>query len=217
MVKTLAQRCYVMSKKMLTSVMCYEITTESTRSTEDLTMMAITGLGLAKVQTQKIEAGHTYYIGASDSPKLLLVLAMDEKRVTVVNPWGETMKSYTLDRRSTEDLAARGGKVWTDRLACAMRSSDPFLEGIKVHAAAHGTPAKPRDFDIYAVSLRPVSGKWDNDQNWRAAEEYGNVGGCTATELLDVTRVRGSGLARLMTDERFVVVKVELVEECPRA
>jgi hypothetical protein len=202
---------------MLTLVSSYEINTESTRSTEDLTMIAITGLGLAKMQSQKIEAGHTYYIGASDSPKFVLVLSVEETKIRVVCPHGETMRSYAISRREAEDLAARGGKVWADRLAYAMRSSDPFLEGIKVHAAAHGAPAKPRDFDIYAVSLRPVSGKWDSNANWRAAEEYGNVGGCIATELLDVTRVRGSELARLMVDERFTVVKVELVEECPRA
>lgn len=174
-------------------------------------------LGLAKMQSQKIEAGRAYYVGASDSPRLLLVLAVDEKRVTVVNPHGETMKSYTLDRRSTEDLAARGGEVWRDRAELTRKAGAPYVAQLDRQAALHGAPAKPRDFDIYTVSLRPVSGKWDSNENWRAAEEYGNVGGRIATELLNVMRVRGSELAKLMTDERFIVVKLELVEECARS
>lgn len=183
--------------------------------------MNTTTFGFAK--TQKLEAGRTYFIGASDSPNLLLVLAVDEKRVTVANPHGETMKSYTLDRRSTEDLAARGGEVWRDRADTAQRQSNAGLMGeeyakaSQAHAALHGAPASPRDFDGYTVSLRPVSGKWDSDANWRAAEEYGNTSGCIATELLDVTRVRGADLSKLMADERFVVVKLELTEECARS
>lgn len=181
-------------------------------------MMAITGLGLTKVQTQKLEVGHTYFVGASSDPKLVLILALDESTVTMTNPFGETMQSYKCERKSTESLAARGGKTWADSLKRASRPGNEICsEAVARRASLHGAPAKPRDFDVYAVSLRPVSGKWDSDANWRAAEEYGNVGGDIATELLDVTRVRGSELARLMADERFVVVKLELTEECARS
>lgn len=114
--------------------------------------MNTTTLALAKMQSQKIEAGHTYFIGASDSPKLLLVLAVDERRVVVVNPHGETMKSYGLDRREAELLAARGERTM---LAKAERMAGLYAQHGRAQAALHGAPAKPRDFDLYSVSLRP--------------------------------------------------------------
>ena len=128
------------------------------------------------------------------------------------------MKSYKCERKSTEDLAARGGKSWADSLKRASRPGNEICsEAVARRAALHGAPARPRDFDVYTTSLRPVSGKWDSNENWYAAEEYGNVGGHVATELLNVTRLRGSDLVKLMTDERFVVVKLELTEECARS
>ena len=166
----------------------------------------------SRIRAEEIKANHTYFCGSSSSPSLVIVLSVDDRRVTVANPHGETMKRYALDRTSANMSIAKGGRTMREQ---AERSPDN--EGLAARSALHGAPVTPRDWDIYHVSVRPVSGEWDSNENWRAAEEFGNVGGHVATQLLSIDRCRGASLAELVTDNRFVVVSMALVEECGRS
>jgi hypothetical protein len=153
-------------------------------------------------------------MGSSSVPSLALVLAADDQRVTVVKIHGENMNSYTLDRASANIAIRRGGQTMREQ---AERVAGLYAVHGRERAALHGSPSNPRDWDIYHVKVRPVSGEWDSNENWRAAEKYGNVGGSVTSKLLEIDRCRGASLAELVTDKRFMVVSVKLVEECARS
>jgi hypothetical protein len=161
--------------------------------------------------TQDIKANHSYFMGSSSSPKFTIVLSVDEHAVTVVEPYGETMKRFRLDRKSAMMSAAKGGRTVAEQ---ASKTPEPFKADALARAALHGASANPRNWNLYEATLRPVSGEWDSTENWRAAQNYGNTSGDCVKKLLDVTRVQGSRLKTLVSDENFVVVSIVLSEEC---
>ena len=166
------------------------------------------------MDTNEIKVGHGYYMGASSSPDYVLVLSVDERRARVVKPYGQNA-SYGIELGSLISLVRRAHKTMTDHAA---NITDPStLEAFSERFARHGAPSTPADFDRYHVTVKPVAGVWDSLENWRAAEEHGNVGGDIESELLEIETRGEMGLDKIKADPRFVVVSVKMTEECPRS
>ena len=165
-------------------------------------MYAITGNGLENAKRYTVTAGHVYYLGASDMPERIHVLAVTPDRIVYAKTFRGTKTS--IDRRSGEDLIARGCATVARRYAA-------YPDVVK----AIGAYADPAAFDRYTVNVRPVSGAWDHGDSWRAAEEYGNVGGCLTTMTLEI-ECDGAAFSRLLDDARFTVVKDVCTHTHPR-
>lgn len=174
-------------------------------------MYSIGSNGLQNVKKFDLTVGCTYYMGASSSPDLVHVLAVDKYRVTYARTYKGVARSD--DRRMIEDLIATGCATILQRALCNDASTPAYVvEGQKIYASRIGASCPSSDFDHHTVVVRPVNGTIE--QNWSAAEEYGGVGGID--DNLEIA-CQGKALNDLRKDLRFVIVSEKCTHRAPIA
>lgn len=171
-------------------------------------MFVIGAGGLSPVETGKMTMmpGVMYPMGASSSPKMILMTKVDDKFLHYKDyPWTKGTKEMRIDRRVGEHLILQGTKTWLsgpypkyqpDR-AKSLRSMLGGGKGKKENVA---------DFEQVTMLVKPVA----SGDLWRAAEEYGNVAGITDPKTgVEHYEIMGTArdLKKLKKDKRFAVVK----------
>jgi hypothetical protein len=163
-------------------------------------MYSIGASGLTPVQKFDVKVGCTYYLGASSSPDLVHILDITPSRITYARTYKGEARAE--DRRIVEDLIARGCATITAR-GKALGANAPAwqIAGQKAYESRIGAAVTSWHFDRHTVLVKPTSGSCD--ANWRAAEDFGGVGGIN--DMLEI-RCSGQALAELRSDERFVIM-----------
>lgn len=165
-------------------------------------MYAITSNGLKPCQKFDIKIGCTYYLGASSSPDLVYILDVTSTRITYMNTYEG--KPRTEDRRVVESLIADGcATIRARRKHLTAKSYAWEIKGQDIYEQAIGAEVPSWHFDRHTVLVTTTQGDPMSDKNWRAAEEFGGVGGID--DKLEI-RCDGKSLADLRGDGRFVIV-----------
>jgi len=144
----------------------------------------IGGGGLRPIMTNIIplEVGGTYYLGASSSPKQIIITKLDNATITYrTYPFGE---DFRIERVAGEDLI-RTGLVTRLKLIqnSPFKGFEDDIKNITLLLASDDDGVMKRNFQDF----QPVSVKVDltrkpkdaneDDRFWRHAESFGGVGG----------------------------------------
>jgi len=155
-----------------------------------------------------LQEGAAYWIGASSSPKMVIVTDVNDKLVKYkLYPF--TGGALTMERWIFADLAAKGSEQHLKQYGSHM---DPGLKH-SLEALLRGGKGRKEDIEGYrpvTMTLAPADGQAGNDL-WYAAEEYGNVGGQHQDDgsMLYVVDCEKREVEQVKNDPRFKLVKVE--------
>lgn len=180
-------------------------------------MYTIGSHGLEKPEGENVSIlkDRIYYLGASSSPTMIIVTRVKPDRFWYKSyPFNESER--VIETWIGKDLIARGSRTHLKTYGKYMsakekKSLESLLKGGK------GTPVNIKDYEHIQVELGKGKGYEDKDL-WRAAEEYGNVGGTTGPSgddkltapdyVYTVFSMERRGLEKLKRDKRFKVLKV---------
>jgi hypothetical protein len=182
------------------------IDTAQMESVNEGDVFAIGGRGLRKLETGGIhlQPNHEYYMGASSSPSHIIVTKVTDNDVTYfAYPYRKAQK---LQRPIADDLIRQGTETW---LKSGYVQHFPQLAKVFQNLLAgkkSRLKADVKDFQYVVVMAKPVSGKPIDNENWYAAEEYGNVAGFP--EELEITMPRHK-LDDLKKDRRFTITSTK--------
>lgn len=174
-------------------------------------MYAITANGLKPCQKFDVKIGCTYYMGASSSPDIVHILDITPTRITYATTYNGTARIE--DRRIVESLISEGCATIRNRRRDLGKNSPAWMvAGQDAYESRIGALVPSWHFDRHVVTVRAVEGDSMSDANWRAAEEFGGVGGID--DLLEI-RCDGESLANLRSDARFVIVSEVCTHRAP--
>lgn len=145
----------------------------------------------------KLQPNTAYYYGASSSPSLIIVDSVKGGRITYHDPYSK--KRRTEQEWIFRDLAEKGTRSW---LKVYARYQPELAKNMKALLDGKSAKANGADFDRFKVIVTAVNPKGDM---WRAAEEFGSVGGfADDPNRYEITLNRAS-LNQLRKDRRFSV------------
>lgn len=166
----------------------------------------ITDRGLEKPRTGiTIQSDTEYYLGASSSPKHIIVVSANDEWIEYVQE-PDYKKKIRIERWVGEDLIMQGVETW---LRTWGGESYPWVRATKASLEAmlkggKGKTTKVSDFYPIEVKVKPV-GKTPQ-KAWNDAERYGGVAGGEDYLLIDMKQ---GGLDELKKDKRFEVLDVK--------
>jgi hypothetical protein len=155
------------------------------------------GLEKPAGEGMKLQPNTAYYYGASSSPSLIIVDSVKGGRVTYYDPYSK--------RRRTEqewifrDLAEKGTRNW---LKVYAKYQPELARNMQALLAGKSAKANGQDFDRFKVIVTVAKRKGDM---WRAAEEFGSVGGFADDPDRYEIELMRSSLNRLRKDRRFSI------------
>lgn len=167
-------------------------------------MYSLGGGGMKKLGGEPVSIlpGREYWMGASSSPKHIVVTAVSGNTVTYRQyPF---KKDSRIEKQIAADLIMRGSQSHLKRYgrymsAARKKSLEDLLKGGK------GKKVNIKDFQPVRVWVKQAGGP--KKDMWRAAEEYGGVGGLEleGEDVYEINSTYGD-LKRLQRDNRFEVI-----------
>jgi len=168
-------------------------------------IMSITDKGFEPLKSGiRIQKNTEYYMGASTSPKHIIVTDVNDRFITYMTyPY---KKKLRIDRKIGEDLIIQGVRTWIKTYGS--RYPKDVANFKKLLAGKKGKTVNPKDFQTVDVVAKVV-GKHASDPEalWREAERYGGVGFNMKDKVFKISTTRGT-LQRLKKNKNFEVVKV---------
>ncbi len=154
-----------------------------------------------------LQKGCPYYLGASSMPDFVILTDVDDDRVSYEKSPFKGNK-IRIERWIAADLIAKGTKRGLETYGDVM-SPDLKASMVSCLKGGKGRPVDIEDYRPVTVDAIP-SEKYKGQDLWRAAEEYGNVGGRydkedEMTYEIDTNRLRAE---KMKNDSRFQVLKV---------
>jgi hypothetical protein len=155
-----------------------------------------------------LQEGAAYWMGASTSPKMVIVTDVTDDRVKFKS-YPFTGGAQTLERWIAADLFAKGSETHLKQYGAYM---DPDLKR-SLESLLRGGKGRKEDMDDYrpvTMTLAPADDQKGEDL-WYAAEEYGGVGGQTQDDgtMYYMVDTEKRNVEKAKNDRRFKVVKVE--------
>lgn len=143
--------------------------------------------GIEPPKNVALVAPGRYYMGASSSPKLVIITAVGPESITYYDPYDGSKR--TMQRWIAEDLIAKGTATW-------LKTYGKYhpKDAAELKKALEGKPPKKtklKDWDRIVVHVQAKSGDPYGETVWRAAERYGSVGGMTQPDGSEVLEIRG--------------------------
>ena len=170
----------------------------------DEAVMRITSAGLKPLRKGiLIQKNVAYYMGASSSPKHIVVTNVTDKMIEYkAYPYYKTLR---IQRDIGEDLIYEGVNTWLKTYGGSRpREAARFkklMDGKKVK------PIDPTDFQAIEIHAEVVGKHADNPEElWYDAEKYGGVG--LSGNVYSILSSKGR-LKLLKKDKRFKVIKVK--------
>jgi len=145
-----------------------------------------------------------YYLGASSSPTTVILTSVSDDKVTYMDVYGGN--KGVMERWIAADLLTKGTKTALKTYGRYMdsetkRSLTSLLKG------GRGKTEKLDDWKRVKWLVAPAPGL-EGEDLWRAAEEYGNVGGLEK-DGVNHYEIEGfkKDVEKVLNDRRFKVVK----------
>jgi len=155
-----------------------------------------------------LQEGAAYWMGASTSPKMVIVTDVTDDRVKF-KTYPFTGSPQVLERWIAADLFAKGTETYLRMYGSHM---DPGLKH-SLESLLRGGKGRKEDMDDYrpvTMTLAPVDDQKGEDL-WYAAEEYGGVGGQQQGDgtMHYVVDTEKRNVERAKNDRRFKVLEVK--------
>jgi hypothetical protein len=155
-----------------------------------------------------LQEGAAYWMGASTSPKMVIVTDVTDDRVKFKS-YPFTGSPQVLERWIAADLFAKGTEMQLRQYGAHM---DPGLKR-SLESLLRGGKGRKEDMDDYhpvTMTLAPADDQKGEDL-WYAAEEYGGVGGQHQDDggMHYVVDTEKRNVERAKNDPRFRVVEVK--------
>lgn len=166
---------------------------------------SITDGGLVPAQKADLKPNTIHYLGASSSPKLVIVVNVTDNVIEFLDSH-QDYKKQSIERWIGEDLIARGDAT----AAKDRRSRGEYAPGASVN------PKKwVKDMEVGYVYVEGVPGApHPQGDAWYTAELYGGVGGLDHPDypedsgiLIYEIRIRWGQMSKLKKDRRLKIVK----------
>lgn len=166
-----------------------------------MTTAIISSNGLRPVCSIRLQKGVRYFMGASTSPREVVVVRFDGRTVTTMDVYSR--EEAVTHRAAAEHLLATGCQT-----AMAKFGTNFPGETVRLLALLEGEDVEPedlRDWDRVRITVRST----DGSDRWRDAEEFGSVVGLEVdgVEHLEIVGFR-KDVEGVLSDNRFVVVSV---------
>lgn len=160
--------------------------------------------GLTSPKAFTVKPLHTYYLGASDSPNLILVLSVTEERITYVTIYNR--KRSIVARWIGEDLIAQGCATIQRRA-----KGTPWE---KTYTDSIGAPATPADFDRVIVRVKANRPQRPEDL-YGPVKDFGVLVEFEPSKRTLAVETSRRSIPDIEADKRWKVISVTLVESCP--
>lgn len=153
-----------------------------------------------------LQVGAAYWLGASSSPKMVILTKVTDDMVSYKN-YPFTGGEIRLERWIAADLLYRGTTTY-------LRNAGPHIEPElkrSLEALLRGGKGRKEDIDGYArmVMVLTPADDMKGEDLWRAAEEYGGVGGREGPDGYEYhVNTSKKMVEEAKNDRRFKVLKV---------
>jgi hypothetical protein len=154
-----------------------------------------------------LQEGAAYWMGASSSPQMVVLTDVGDKKVKY-KTYPFTGSAKEIERWIAADLLARGSATHLRQYGSYM---DPELKR-SLESLLRGGKGRRENLDDYrpvTMTLAPADDQKGQDL-WRAAEEYGGVGGEEQDDgtMWYIVDAQNRAVEEVKNDPRFKLIKV---------
>jgi hypothetical protein len=172
--------------------------------------------GMTKLKTGKIliQPNTFYYMGASSSPKRILVTKVDKDKIYYRGYPHGVGRELVVDRRIGEDLILKGIATWLKMGYQKYPWGKKEAANLKKLLAGKSVkPVNPKDYipvTVTVVAAKGVKTGEGGKDLWYDAEHYGGVGGREGPDGYEYEISMDTGvLKKLRKDKKFKVISVK--------